>query len=264
MKKLHFLSVFLFLFVGSLNISYSQGFLRKLQDKAEDKAIDKIFEDKKKDQTSNSDQSQSSQNSQSSSNTMSNTKGGGLNNSAPDVKENIKSAGTSFDAKNYSDARYSVRQAIMGIELEIGKNILKSLPETVKGLKMNPDDDQVTSSGIGFAGLTINRTYESKDQQLKLTIANDAVMLSAINMYLSGSYATANNNNNENNWKQVKYKDYRGVLQYDESSGYTLSVPFGQNSLFMVNGLNFASENDIMSAAQEFDLDKIKKELGEQ
>jgi len=179
----------------------------------------------------------------------------------PDVKENIANAETAYKDKNYVDARYSIRQAILGVEMEIGHNILEDFPGSVKGLNTVPEEDKVTSGGIGFSGLTIERMYRATDQELRITVANDAILLASVNMYLSsGAYATST----EENQKRVTFKGYRGVLEYDEYSGYTLSVPFGQSSIFVANGINFASEQEIMAAAEEFDIEKIKKELGEQ
>ena len=59
----------------------------------------------------------------------SNKGGGGLSNTAPpDVKAQMAEAETAHAAKNYSDARYSLQQALMGVEIQLGRQILKSLP----------------------------------------------------------------------------------------------------------------------------------------
>lgn len=259
-----------FLFLLSLFIScqaYSQGsLLRKIQSKAEDKAVKKIFKEDPKDpkssETKNDQTDQSGQNnSKSGKKSVQNTEGEGLTNAPPDVNNSIKSAKTAYDAKNYVDARYSVRQAILDVELEIGQNILKSFPDKADGLSKDEKEDLVNSSGVGFSGLTIQRVYRTESKELSVNIMNDAVMLMGINMYLNNpGYAS---NDNENKAKQVQFNEYRGLLQYDKGSGYTLSVPFGQNSLFVVKGVNYKNENELMTAAKLFDLEKIKTELGE-
>ncbi|MBL7113561.1 MAG: hypothetical protein ISS19_16605 [Bacteroidales bacterium] len=243
--------VLILLFLAGQN-TYSQGILKKMKEAAKEVVKEEIIgDDKIKEEPSNEESSSSS--------SVSNTRGGGLTTTPPDVMENIAGAQTAFLQSNYTDARFSVRQAVLGIEMEIGQKILEGLPESVKGLGMIPDEDKVESMSIGFTGLTIERVYRTGDQQLRVTIGNDALMLSAVNMYLSsGAYET------EENQKRVTYKGDRGILEYDDYSGYTLSVPFGQSSIFVVNGINFASEEEIMSAAEEFDIEKIKTELGEQ
>jgi len=258
MKRIGFLGIVFFLtFLLSEGVE-AQRFLNKLKDKTEDKILDNIFNDK-----NNQDQ-QSNPNNQSQNNTSGtqNTKGGGLENTAPDVLANIDAAGKSFDSKDYSNTRYSIRQAILGVELEIGKNILTSLPDKVGELSKEPETDNVTSTGIGFVGLTIERSYKKGDKELDMTIANNSALLSSVNMYLAnGSYASTNN---DQNYKQVTLQGYRGVIEYDESSGYTLSVPFGQSSILVLQGINFENEKEMMDIADNFKIDSIKKQLGEQ
>ena len=151
----------------------------------------------------------------------------------PDVLANIGEAEKAFSDKKYSDARFSVRQAIMGIELEIGNNILDELPDEVKGLPAKKDEDMVASTGIGFAGLIIERTYREGDKEFKVSVANESAWLSAANMYLAsgGQYS------DDDNHKIVKFGDERAVLEYDEYSGYKLSVPFGQSSILVTGSI---------------------------
>jgi hypothetical protein len=233
----------------------AQSFLKKLKQRAEDEIINDVFGENKKTENASFQQTSSASGAK-------NTRGGGLTHTAPDVAYNISNAESAFKQGSYTEARYAVRQAILGLEMEIGQNILEGFPVTVKGLQMVPENDNVTSMSIGFVGLIIERVYRGNDQQLKVTVGNDAVMLSSVNMYLtSGTYASTAEDQNH---KQVKFKDYRGVLAYDDYSGYTLSVPFGQSSIFVAEGVNFESEQEIMAAANEFDIEKIKKEFGEQ
>jgi hypothetical protein len=62
----------------------------------------------------------------------------------------------------------------------------------------------------------------------------------------------------------VQVKGYRAIIEYNEGSGYKLSVPLGQSSLIVWEGINYASEQEMMGAANTFDIDSIKKMLGEQ
>ncbi|HEU5293031.1 MAG TPA: hypothetical protein VFU05_20440, partial [Cyclobacteriaceae bacterium] len=60
-----------------------------------------------------------------------------------------------------------------------------------------------------------------------------------------------------------KVKGYKGIIEYNEGSGYKLTVPIGQSSLIVWEGVNFANEKEMMDAANAFDIDGIKKILGE-
>lgn len=252
--------------------SQGQGFLKKIKEKAEavgNKVVDKKVDDAVNQKTggnNNSGDNSSGPGGNSNSGPKygkpSNKGGGGLVSAPPDVKENLNTAETAFKGNNYGETRYAIQQAMLGIELQIGQNILKSLPQTVAGLKADSAQDQVTSTGWGWAGLTIQRVYVTGEKQFTFTIANNAMWMQAINMYLAnGGYAQQTNG--QQNWKQTRLKGYKGVIEYNENSGYKLSVPLGQTSLLMFEGINFATEQDMMKAAEQIDIDGIKKALGE-
>ena len=245
--------------------------LNKLKQKSENAAIDKLFGGKDKKKTDESTTNQGGTNgtgtngtTSGGSNNPSNKGGGGLISTPPDVKQNLADAEASYKAASYGEARYALQQAMLGVELEIGNQILKSLPETIGGLAKIEKEDQVTSTGSGWAGLTIQRKYNNdKEKELTVTIANNAMMMSAVNMYFSsGGYAQTNGG--EQNWKQTKVKGNRAIIEYNEGSGYKLSVPIGQSSLIVFEGVNFATEPEMMKAAEAVDIDGIKKMLGEQ
>lgn len=239
--------------------SYAHGqFLKKLKDKV-NSAVNKPAASN----TGQSDQSNGGNNS--SSGTISNTKGGGLTNTTPpDVNQQIADARQSQAAGNYSDARYSIQQALMGIELQIGKQILLSLPATVSGLQKDTVENKVMSTQWGWNNLTIQSVYKKTDQQMTVTIGNNGVYSGFVNMYFNSAYMQTSSNGKDQNVKQTKVKSYKALITYDKSKGYTLLVPIGQSSLIAWECVNFATEQDVMNAANAFDIDGIKKMLGEQ
>lgn len=240
---------------------------QKVENKAEQKAgqeIDKLFNGKNKNQTGQGQgaNGNGAGGANGGGNNPANN-GGGLISTPPDVNQNLADAEAAYKKNSYGEARYAVQQAMLGVELEIGNKVLKSLPETVAGLNKEEEADQVTSTGWGWAGLTIQREYSTKDKEFKVIIANNSVWMAGVNAYLaSGGYAQQTNG--QQNWKQTKLKGYRAIIEYSESSGYKLSVPLGQSSLIIFEGVSFASESEMMKAAEIFNLDGIKKELGEQ
>jgi hypothetical protein len=253
--------------VLSISIACSaQGMLNKLKQKASE-AAEKGLEKKAKqkagvpDNNQNQNQNSGSPGDQSSNNNPTNKGGGGLVVTPPDVKQSMMDAESSYKTANYSEARYSIKQAMLGVEMEIGQNVLKSLPEAVSGLKKDAAADQVTSMGAGWVGLTIHREYENGDKQLQMDIANNNAWMSSYNAYMANAnYASTGS---QQNWKQTKVKGYKGIIEYNDGSGYKLSVPLGQSSIIVWQGINFASEQEMMTAANTFDIDGIKKTLGE-
>jgi hypothetical protein len=249
----------------TISLSPAQDLLNKLKKKAADKAVDKVLGNQNPSTTpGNTNPNQNTNSNSQPNNNPSNKGGGGLITTPPDVNQNLADAEAAFGKGSYGEARYSVQQAMLGVELEIGNKILKSLPQTVSGLKPEEGQDQVTSTGYGWAGLTIHREYQDgKDKEFQVTVANNAAWMSAVNMYLSGG-GYGQTTGGQQNVKQTKVKGYRAVIEYSESSGYKLSVPLGQSSMVVFEGINFASEQEMMNAANTIDIDGITKMLGEQ
>jgi len=138
------------------------------------------------------------------------------------------------------------------------------LPETINSLPKDASSDQVTSTGSGWAGLTIVRRYtNNNNKDFRVTVANNALMMSAVNTYFNSS-GYAQQTGGQQNWKQTKLKGNRAIIEYNEGSGYKLSVPLGQSTLIVFEGVSFANENEMMSASNTVDIDTIKKMLGEQ
>jgi hypothetical protein len=235
---------------------------QKVSEKTEQKA-NEILNGKNK-KPSGTGNSGNTGNNGSSNGSPHNTSGGGLISTPPDVNQNLTDAEAAYKNGSFGESRYAIQQAMLGVELEIGNKILKSLPASITGLNTVAESDQVTSTGWGWAGLTIQRVYRNTaDKQLTVTIANNSMWMSAVSAYLaSGGYAQQNNG--QQNWKQIKIKGNRAIIEYSESSGYKISVPIGQSSLIVYEGLNFANEPEITKAAETLNIDAIKKELGEQ
>lgn len=189
--------------------------------------------------------------------------GGGLKNStAPDVTSQIAEADQAFTAGKYSDARFSIQQALLGVELQMGKEILKSLPATVSSLPKDTTQDRVNSSQWGWANMTIFRAYVKDDQQLSVTIGNSALYGGMIDMYFNSAAAQSDGENQ--NMKRIKVQDNKALIKYEDSEGYTVLIPLGQAGLATLQGINFASEDAMMAAVNSFDINGIKKMLGEQ
>ncbi|MEO1054893.1 MAG: hypothetical protein AAFX87_29940 [Bacteroidota bacterium] len=189
-----------------------------------------------------------------------NNKGGGLKMTPPDVMENINDASSSVGSSNYRDARFAIQEALRGVELEIGHEILNSFPSTVEGMPFNEDNDEIVTNGVGFVGLNIGRKYTGNDEEARVAVSNNSMMISSVNAYLTSS-AYANSSNGE--FKRTKVQGFRALLEYSDYDGYKLSVPIGQSALFLLQCVNFQSEDEVMSAANAFNLTEIKNLLGE-
>lgn len=257
LKKTLFLSGLFVLFTG---YNSQAQFLKKLKDK-----VNSAVNTATKPADSNTQSGNSGSSNSSSSSSPVNKKGGGLTNTTPaDVNQQIADAEKSQQQGNYSDARYSIQQALMSVEIQIGKQILTSLPASVSGLDKDTLQNKVMSTQWGWNNLSIQSVYKKGDQQMTVTIGNNSVYSGFANLYFNSAYSQSVNNGKDQNVKQTKLKSYKALITYDESKGYTLMVPLGTSSLIVWECVNFATEQDVMNAANAFDIDGIKKMLGEQ
>ena len=257
MKK--YLSIFLFvslIVMGCSVETYAQGrLLRRLQEEVEKKAEEKIFGESVTPETPRNEQETNRR-------STTNTRGGGLEASVPDVNLSIANAGTAFSSKDYKSAKAALRDALWGVELEIGMKLLEALPESVSSLKADMETDKISSSGEELMGLVIERVYVgNEDMELHFNVGNNSALLSMTSMAAASMYQQRSD---QENVKQIQFQDHRGFIEYDDSSGYSLSVPFGQSSILILNGINFESESAFMEAANQFSLDLIKQKLGVQ
>ncbi len=251
------------LFVSPL---FAQGILNKMKDKVNrtvNKAVDKKVDQEVENKTGINPSSSGS--GSSSSGKPMNKGGAGLpNTEPPDVKAQMVEAETAHAAKNYPDARFALQQAMMGVEIQLGRLILKSLPPKINNLPADTLQDKVMSTQWGWNNLSIQRVYkDGADKQITTTIGNNALYTGWVNMYFTNA-GMMEANAEQQNFKQVKVKGNKAIIQYEDSKGYTLIVPIGQTSMIVWECINFANEQEVMNAANSFDIDGIKKMLGEQ
>ena len=254
-KYLYLCGIGIFFMCAGISDLYGQArLLRRMQDEMEKRIVEEVF--------GKEDENKAGEGPGNASSTR-NRRGSGLEQSIPDVNLHIGEARNSYVAGNYSSTKSALRQALWGLELEIGQEVLASLPETVSGLNVEKENDRVSSSGIMFAGLVIERRYANNDDvQLNLSIGNDSGLLGIARIAAaSGMYV---NDTDQPNQKQIRFQDHQAFIRYDEYEGYTLSVPFGQSSIFLLQGVNFDNESQFMSAAGQFSIQTIKQKLGEQ
>jgi len=240
--------------------------LKKLKEKA-NKTVNEMVDKKIGNESSsgNAGEQNNTINSGNVSNHPTNRGGGGLKNTAPpDVNAAMDDAAKSFSAKDYSDARYSLQQAMVGIEIQLGRELLKNLPGSVDNLQKDSLEDKVMSNQWGWSNLTIQRIYsDGKDKQLTITIGNNLLYTGLINAYFGNVYSVQSNGENEQNAKQIKVQGNKALITYDDAKGYTVIVPLGQTSTVAWECINFKDEDEVMKAVNNFKIDDIKKLLGE-
>jgi hypothetical protein len=174
-----------------------------------------------------------------------------------DFSKNITSAKTAYSGGKLQETHFALQQALSDLDIIIGKEILKLLPQKIDTAAVNAREDQV-SSNIGFAGATVHRSY-GKPEKAKIEIISNSPLIASLNalmnMPMMGGIMRDENN------KTVKIQGYKARLERsstgEEQYNYTLQLPYSSALLTLI--MNKCTESDVMKVAESLPIDAIAK-----
>ena len=174
---------------------------------------------------------------------------------AQDFTKDIADAKSSYSSGNLADAHFSMEQAIQEIDMIVGKEVLKLLPDKMNEAAIVADQDQVTAN-IGFVGATVHRSYGTTGSQVE--IISNSPLIASLNAFLNMPLVGGMMRNSTT--KMVKIQGYKSRLekQGDNENGkpnYQLQIPF-KSALITITA-NGIDENGVIAFANTIPLDKI-------
>ena len=175
-----------------------------------------------------------------------------------DFKTQITTAKKSYTAGKLEDTHFALQQALQELDMIIGKEVLKIMPQKLDSLNANPKDDRVAAN-VGFIGATIHRSY-GKQNNAEIEIINNSPMVNTLNAFLNSGMLGGMVR--DENTKVVKVQGYKSRLekQGDNANGkpnYQLQIPFS-NALMTVTA-NGMTEEQVLALANSFPLQDIAK-----
>lgn len=175
-----------------------------------------------------------------------------------DFDKNITAARSSYASGNLEDARFAMQQMLNDLDMVIGKEVLKMLPEKMGSAASNVANDNVTAN-TGLAGVIIHRDYGNGEKQMNLDLMSNSPLVASINAILSIPFI---GNSGDGTQKVIKIDGYKGMLQksVDEETkktDYTLQVPIGSSLLTFT--APDASEDEVIRMANSIPLSRITK-----
>jgi hypothetical protein len=158
--------------------------------------------------------------------------------SAQDVNGQLNTATASYASGDLENARFSLQEALNGVNQAIGQDILDLLPATLGGMSVVAGSDNVTGTNMGFAGLYVNRDYQKDTiRDASLEIISDSPMLATVNSILAMSTMFVS----DPNQKRIKVGSYKALMtksEYNEVVSYEIQMPFGNSMMtFKTNGI---------------------------
>lgn len=174
---------------------------------------------------------------------------------AQDFSKDIADAKTAYSSGKLADAHFSLEQAVQEIDMIVGKEILKLLPDKMNDTSSISSGDEVAAN-VGFVGATVHRSYGNAGSQVE--IISNSPLITSINAFLNMPFVGGMMRNS--NTKVVKIQGYKSRLekQGDNVNGkqnYQLQIPF-KNALVTITA-NAMDENSVLSFANTIPLDKI-------
>lgn len=175
-----------------------------------------------------------------------------------DFNKNLATAKSSYGSGNLEDARFAMQQMLNDIDILVGKELLKALPQKLDALAANSKSDNVTAN-TGLAGVVVHRDYGTGDKTANLDIMTNSPLIASLNAILSIPFV---GNSGDGSQKVVKIQGYKSVLQRSEdaeagTTDYTLQIPLNSTLITIVG--NNTSEAEILKWANTLPMQQIAK-----
>src|SRR3954454_1849810 len=103
---------------------------------------------------------------------------------AQDFKKDVAAAKASYSSGKLEDAHFALQQMLVEMDITIGKEVIKLLPEKMDTLKVNIKEDNVNGN-VGFVGATIHRSYGMGTKKAEIEIVNNSPLLGTLNAFLT-------------------------------------------------------------------------------
>ena len=179
---------------------------------------------------------------------------------AQNFASNVTTAKTAYSSGKLEDAHFALQQALVELDITIGKEVLKLLPAKVDSLTALTKDDNVTGN-VAFLGATIHRNYSS-NRNVSVDIVSNSPLVSTLNAFLTSPLLNIGSNGNT---KVIKVQGYKARLSKEDGGeggkpNYRLEMPFN-NSLITI-AADHSSEAEIMSIANAIQFAGIAKLIG--
>jgi len=179
---------------------------------------------------------------------------------AQEISPKLDEALNAYKVGNLDDARFALEQALVEIDITIGKIILEKLPKELNNMPYQPDKDDVTGTSSNFAGLFVNRFYGDTIKSAEIQIISDSPLLGGINAILAMPAILTGSDPNQ---KRIKVGGYKGLMQRNEDTtggtvSYDIQIPFEKSLLtFSCRGID--NENEIIRMVNLVPVSEIVK-----
>jgi hypothetical protein len=174
---------------------------------------------------------------------------------AQEFEKYLAEARNAYGVAKLEEARFAMENMLRELDMKIGHDMLKMLPQQLETLKYDPKADNVSGGSASGMGVTITRKYGTPDKQASVDIVNNSPLMAMVSTTLSLPAMMMT----DPNQKTVKVGGYKSLLQKqtadDGTVSYDLMIPFNSNLLTFK--LNKTTEAEVLRLANLLPLAKI-------
>ena len=176
-----------------------------------------------------------------------------------DFEKRLTEAKTAYAANKLDDSRFAMQQMMQELDILIGKEVLKVLPEKMDTTTANKAKDNV-SGASGWVGVVVHREYGTRaadGSQTTLEILTNSPIVGMLNSVLSMPMMAGANPDQ----KIVRIAGYKGLVQKvsgpNGREDYEVQVPLTNSLLtFKAPGL---SQDKVVELANTIKIADIAK-----
>jgi hypothetical protein len=130
-----------------------------------------------------------------------------------DFSKYIATAKTSFAKPDLEDTRYNLMLALQQLDMKVGQEILKILPDKMDSLSAQKGKDNVMANTAGFIGTTIHREYGlTQKNKVDVDIVSNSPLVASLNAWLNNPMFASMGGR-----KSMKVDGYKGSYTYELS-----------------------------------------------
>jgi hypothetical protein len=153
-----------------------------------------------------------------------------------DYGKHVSAAKESFKKNDLEDTHYQLMLSLQQLDMKVGEEILKILPDMMDSLKGQKDRDNVMAMSGTFIGTSIHREY-GMTSRLDVDIVSNSPLVGALNMWLKNPILAGASGR-----KAMKVDGYKGSYTYEirdevDAAGKTSKVSVGEMQIPVYSSL---------------------------
>ncbi len=176
---------------------------------------------------------------------------------AQEFNKHLAEARTAYTAGKLDDSRFAMQQMLQELDMIMGKEILKLLPEKMQDQNVNSKNDNVAVA-TGFVGTVIHRDYGVENKMINLDVISNSPLITSINAILSLPLIGNSGDN-----KVIKVSGYKALVQKttgeNDRTDYEIQLPLN-NALFTLKAPGY-TQDQLIAMVNSLPIDQIAKML---